>query len=37
MFPTRRITTGGGDKFRDEFSLAFDGTNDYVNCGSDSS
>tara|TARA_R100000458_G_C8253323_1_gene229832 strand:- start:283 stop:1482 length:1200 start_codon:yes stop_codon:yes gene_type:complete len=27
----------GGDKFRDEFSLAFDGTNDYVNCGSDSS
>tara|TARA_R100001443_G_scaffold96123_1_gene102925 strand:+ start:68 stop:775 length:708 start_codon:yes stop_codon:yes gene_type:complete len=30
MFPTRRITTIGGDKFRDEFSLAFDGTNDYV-------
>ena len=33
MFPTRRITTMGGDKFRDEFSLAFDGTNDYINCG----
>ena len=30
MFPTRRITTSGGDKFRDEFSLAFDGTNDHV-------
>ena len=30
MFPTRRITTSGGDKFRDELSLAFDGTNDYV-------
>ena len=30
MFPTRRITTGGGDVFRDEFSLAFDGTNDFV-------
>ena len=27
----------GGDVFRDEFSLAFDGSNDYVNCGSDSS
>ena len=30
MFPTRRITTSGGDVFRDEFSLAFDGTNDYI-------
>jgi len=30
MFPTRRITTTGGDVFRDEFSLAFDGSNDYV-------
>ena len=30
MFPTRRITTSGGDKFRDEFSLAFDGTNDNI-------
>ena len=36
MFPTRRITLGG-DKFRDEYSLSFDGTNDYVDCGSDSS
>ena len=30
MFPTRRITTSGGDVFRDEFSLAFDGTNDCI-------
>ena len=30
MFPTRRITTSGGDVFRDEFSLAFDGSNDFV-------
>jgi len=30
MFTSRRIATMGGDKFRDEFSLAFDGTNDYV-------
>ena len=29
MFPSRRATIGG-DKFRDEFSLAFDGTNDFV-------
>ena len=36
MLPTRRITTSGGDKFRDEFSLAFDGTNDFVNFGSSS-
>ena len=36
MFPTRRIVTSGGDVFRDEYSLAFDGTNDYVDCGSDS-
>ena len=34
MFPTRRITTMGGDVFRDEYSLEFDGTSDYVNCGS---
>ena len=33
MLPTRRITTSGGDVFRDEFSLAFDGSNDYVDCG----
>jgi hypothetical protein len=37
MFPSRRITTSGGDEFRDEYSLEFDGTNDYVNCGNDSS
>jgi len=36
MFPTRRITTSGGDKFRDEFSLSFDGGNDFVNCGDSS-
>ena len=30
MFPTRRITTSGGDVFRDEFSLKFDGSNDFV-------
>ena len=30
MFPTRRIVTSGGDVFRDEYSLEFDGTNDYV-------
>ena len=29
MFPKRMITMGG-DKFRDEWSLVFDGTNDYV-------
>ena len=33
MFPSRRITTSGGDKFRDEFSLAFDGANDHVLTG----
>ena len=33
MFPTRRIITSGGDVFRDEYSLAFDGTNDYIDCG----
>ena len=31
MFLNRRIaTSGGGDKFRDEFSVAFDGSNDYL-------
>ena len=31
MFTSRKIaTSGGGDKFRDEYSLAFDGSNDYV-------
>ena len=33
MFASRRITTLGGDKFRDEYSLAFDGTNDYIATG----
>ena len=41
MFPSRRtkpggLATGGGDVFRDEYSLAFDGTDDYVDCGSQS-
>ena len=30
MFPSRRITTMGGDSFRDVYSLAFDGTNDNI-------
>ena len=33
MFTSRRITTMGGDKFRDEYSLAFDGTADHIDCG----
>lgn len=33
MFPSRRIATMGGNKFRDEYSLAFDSTDDYVYCG----
>ena len=33
MFTSRRITTMGGDKFRDEYSLAFDGSDDYISCG----
>ncbi len=33
MFTSRRIATMGGDKFRDEFSLAFDGTDDYIELG----
>ena len=33
MFPTRRITTSGGDVFRDEYSIEFDGSDDYVICG----
>ena len=33
MFTSRRITTMGGDKFRDEFSLAFDGSDEYIDCG----
>ena len=34
MFPSRRITTSSGDKIRDQFSLTFDGTDDFVACGS---
>lgn len=30
MFPTRAMTILGGDSFRDEYSLAFDGTDDYI-------
>tara|TARA_Y100001938_G_scaffold145639_1_gene222730 strand:+ start:1287 stop:2348 length:1062 start_codon:yes stop_codon:yes gene_type:complete len=30
MFTTRRIATMGGDKFKDELSVAFDGSDDYV-------
>ena len=30
MFPTRRIITSGGDVFRDEYSLAFDGSDDNI-------
>ena len=33
MFKSRRIATSGGDKFRNDKSLAFDGTNDFVDCG----
>lgn len=33
MFPSRRIATMGGDKFKDEYSLEFDGINDYVDFG----
>ena len=33
MFASRRIVTMGGDVFRDEFSLTFDGTDDYIDCG----
>ena len=34
MFTSRRITVMGGDKFRDEFSLAFDGADEYIDLGS---
>ena len=30
MFTSKRITTLGGNKFRDEYSLAFDGTDDNI-------
>ena len=36
MFPTRRITLGG-DKFSDEYSLAFDGSDDYIDASNNSS
>ena len=34
MFPSRRITTLGGEKLQDQFSVVLDGTDDYVACGS---
>jgi len=33
MFPARAMTILGGDSFRDEYSLDFDGTNDYLDLG----
>ena len=30
MLGSRKVTTLGGDKFKDEYSLAFDGTDDYI-------
>ena len=36
MFPSRRAALGGGDVFRDEYSLEFDGTDDYVTVADDS-
>ena len=36
MFPSRRITMGG-DVFRDDRSLAFGGTDEYLDCANDSS
>ena len=33
MFPSRRIATMGGDKFRDEYSLSFDGSDDKLDAG----
>ena len=38
MFPSRMITTMGGEKLSDQYSMYFDATNNNrVNCGSDSS
>ena len=37
MFPSRRIATSGGDVFRNEYSLEFDGTDSYVEVADDSS
>jgi len=33
MLGSRKVTVLGGDKFRDEYSLAFDGTDDELDCG----
>ena len=33
MFPSRIATLTGGDVFRNEYSLEFDGSNDYVDAG----
>lgn len=33
MFTSTKMAVLGGDEFRDEYSLAFDGTNDYINFG----
>ena len=37
MFTSRKITTMGGNKLRDDFSLTFDGSDDFVDFGADSS
>jgi|2_EtaG_2_1085320.scaffolds.fasta_scaffold08682_4 hypothetical protein len=37
MFPSRRIITSGGDVFRDEYSVGFDGTDSRIIVGTDSS
>ena len=33
MFTSNKMAVLGGDSFRDEYSLAFDGSNDYINFG----
>ena len=35
MFSSRKVSVLGGSKFKDEFSLSFDGTNDYVDTNAD--
>jgi hypothetical protein len=37
MLGGRKVTTLGGDVFRDEYSLAFDGTDDYLDLGASNS
>ena len=37
MFPSRRIAVMGSDKFRDEYSVSFDGTDEYIDCGDSTS